>query len=167
MDDKCKNQLNVTSEDLNHATWIWIMEVEVLRSFHSTGHLTVLLFLFVSRVWPMHIVMYRETDRTPSPISHPFEGITPCTQAQSHLAAARCTKSLLLSCLWVLSVLTCVYCSSMTSYKMTQPMTSSPIKPVNDFSESGIWCGETNNNNASSNKIRNIRKLQCNYANEL
>ena len=46
----------------------------------------------------------------------------------------------------------------MTSYKMTQPMTSSPIKPVNDFSESGIWCGETNNNNASSNKIRNIRK---------
>ena len=45
-----------------------------------------------------------------------------------------------------------------------QPLTSSPIKPVNnnnhnDFSEANIWCGggDTGNNNNSSAKVRSTR----------
>ena len=37
-----------------------------------------------------------------------------------------------------------------------QPLTSSPIKPVNnDFNEAHIWCGDSGNNNA---KVRSIRQ---------
>ena len=43
-----------------------------------------------------------------------------------------------------------------------QPLTSSPIKPVNnnnnDFSEANIWCGDSGNNNNSSAKVRSTRQ---------
>ena len=40
-----------------------------------------------------------------------------------------------------------------------QPLTSSPIKPVNnnDFGDANIWCGDSGNNNNSSGKVRSTR----------
>ena len=40
-----------------------------------------------------------------------------------------------------------------------QPLTSSPIKPVNnnDFNDANIWCGDSGNNN-NSGKVRSTRQ---------
>ena len=42
-----------------------------------------------------------------------------------------------------------------------QPLTSSPIKPVNnnnDFNDANIWCGDSGNNNNNSAKVRSTRQ---------